>query len=215
MNRAVIFDLDGTLADTIDDLAGAVNYCLGSRGFPEHDVESYKLMVGEGLRLLVSRSLPASSRSDQLIDEIVADASARYAEHCLDMTRAYPGIAELLSALAERGLATAVLSNKPDALTRKVVDGLFPWRPFRVVRGEIADFPRKPDPASALDICAALGARPGETIYLGDSAVDMMTAAAAGFMAIGAAWGFRGEAELRGAGARAVIARPLDLVEYL
>jgi len=215
MKKAVIFDLDGTLADTIEDLAGSINASLRKRDYPEHDFAEYKLMVGEGFRLLVQRALPESARKDDLIDEIAAEASASYAERCLDMTRPYPDVPRLLSALAERGVAMAVLSNKPDGLTRKVVEALFPGAPFRIVRGETRDFPRKPDPASALDIASRMGASSGETLYLGDSAVDMRTAAAAGFMPIGAAWGFRGEAELRAAGAEAVIARPLDLVEYL
>ncbi len=215
MKKAVIFDLDGTLADTIEDLAGSVNKSLRERVYPEHDFAEYKLMVGEGFRLLVERALPESARKAELIDEIAAEASAYYAERCLDMTRAYPEAPRLLESLAERGIAMAVLSNKPDGLTRKVVESLFPGAPFRVVRGETEEFPRKPDPASALDIASRLGAPCGETLYLGDSAVDMRTAAAAGFMAIGAAWGFRGEAELRAAGADAIIARPLDLLEFL
>ncbi len=215
MKKAVIFDLDGTLADTIEDLAGSVNRSLRRRGFPEHDFAEYKLMVGEGFRLLVERALPEGARDGRFVDEAAAEAAADYAERCLDMTRPYPGIAELLAALAERGAATAVLSNKPDVLTRKIVEALFPGSPFRIVRGETELFPRKPDPASALDIAAGLGASSSETIYLGDSAVDMRTAKAALFAAVGAAWGFRGEAELRAAGADAVIAHPLDLLEYL
>lgn len=215
MKKAVLFDLDGTLADTIEDLAASVNRSLRARGFPEHDFAEYKAMVGDGFRLLVTRALPESSRTDTIIDEVAREASAYYAEHCLDMTRPYPGVPELLAALAEPGLALAVLSNKPEELTIKVVRGLFAESQFALVRGESPAFPRKPDPASALDICARLGAAPAETLYLGDSAVDIKTAKAAGCFALGALWGFRGEAELKAAGADAVIARPLDLLEYL
>lgn len=215
MKKAVIFDLDGTLADTIEDLAGAMNRSLRKRGLPEHDFGKYKLFVGDGFRNLVVRSLPEASKSDALIQEIWFEAAAYYAERCLDMTRPYPGIDSLLAALAERGVGLAVLSNKPDELTKKVTAGLFPGARFGLVRGETADFPRKPDPASALDACARLGAAPSEALYLGDTAVDMKTARAAGILALGAAWGFRGESELRAAGADAILERPLDLLEYL
>jgi phosphoglycolate phosphatase len=215
MKKAVIFDLDGTLADTIEDLAGAMNRSLRERGLPEHDFGKYKLMVGDGFRSLVVRALPEASRIDGPIQEIWTEAAAYYARRCLDMTRPYPGVPELLSALAGKGLALAVLSNKPDELTRQVTLGLFPDVPFGLVRGETAEFPRKPDPASALDACARLGAASSEALYLGDTAVDMRTARAAGIFALGASWGFRGEAELRAAGADAILASPLDLLEYL
>jgi phosphoglycolate phosphatase len=215
MKKAVIFDLDGTLADTIEDLAGAMNRSLRTRGLPEHDFGEYKLFVGDGFRNLVARALPEPSRSEALVQEIWFEAAANYAERCLDMTRPYPGVTELLAALAGRGLALAVLSNKPDDLTKKVTAGLFPGTPFGLVRGETAAFPRKPDPASALDACARLGAEPSEALYLGDTGVDMRTARAAGILALGAAWGFRGEAELRAAGADAILERPGNLLEYL
>jgi phosphoglycolate phosphatase len=215
MKRAVIFDLDGTLADSIDDLAGAVNRMLARRSLPDHDRESYKLMVGNGFRNLVKEALPAELRTEDYLEAARAEASADYAGACLERTKAYPGVAELLSALSARGLPFAVLSNKPDELTKKVVRGLFPMASFALVRGETPGFPRKPDPASALDACARLGATPGETLYLGDSGVDMKTAKAAGFTALGALWGFRSEKELREAGADALLSQPLDLLEYL
>jgi phosphoglycolate phosphatase len=215
MKKAVLFDLDGTLADTIQDLAGAVNRCLARRALPEHEIELYKLMVGDGFRNLIARALPESLRNEDYIESTRAEAAADYAGRCLERTRPYPGIQELLSALADRGIPLAVLSNKPDELTKKVVAGLFPFASFALVRGESPDFPRKPDPASSLDACALLGARPGETLYLGDSGVDMRTAKAAGFLALGALWGFRGEAELREAGADALLAAPLDLLRYI
>jgi phosphoglycolate phosphatase len=215
MKKAVIFDLDGTLADTIDDLAGAVNRMLARRNLPEHDREQYKLMVGNGFRNLVTRALPEEQRTEAYIESSRAEASAEYAGRCLERTHPYPQVPELLAALSSRGIAFAVLSNKPDELTKKVVRGLFPGLGFALLRGESPEFPRKPDPASALDACSRLGAKPGETLYLGDSGVDMMTAKAAGFTALGALWGFRSEKELREAGADALLASPLDLLEYL
>jgi phosphoglycolate phosphatase len=192
MKKAVIFDLDGTLADTIDDIAGAVNRTLSRRNLREHDPES-----------------------EDYIESTRAEAAADYAGRCLERTRAYPGVSELLAALSARGVRAAILSNKPDALTRKCADGLFPNFSFAFVRGETPEFPRKPDPASALDICARLGVAPADALYLGDSGVDMRTAKAAGLTALGALWGFRSEAELREGGADALLASPLDLLQYL
>jgi phosphoglycolate phosphatase len=215
MKEAAIFDLDGTLADTIDDLAGAVNRSLSRRGLPEHDASLFKLMVGEGFLNLVTKAVPAELRRRDYLEALRDEAMADYAGRCLERTRPYEGVPELLKELAARGMPTAVLSNKPDELTQKCVAGLFPNHPFALVRGESPAFPRKPDPASALDACARLGASPAATLYLGDSGVDMRTAKAAGFFALGALWGFRGEAELREAGADALLAHPLDLLEYL
>jgi phosphoglycolate phosphatase len=215
MKKAVIFDLDGTLADTIEDIAGAVNRTLSRRKLPEHDLGLYKLMVGDGFRKLIVRALPEVLRSDDYVEDARAEAAADYSGRCLERTRAYPGVRELLAALAARGIPAAVLSNKPDELTKKVTAGLFPYFAFALVRGETEDFPRKPDPASALDACARLGASPSEALYLGDTGVDMSTAKAAGMTALGALWGFRNEAELRETGADALLASPVDLLHYL
>jgi len=215
MKKAVIFDLDGTLADTIIDLAGAANRALSRRNLPEHDLGLYKMMVGDGFRNLMFQALPKALRHDAYVEAARSEAAADYAVRCLERTQAYPGVGELLATLAQRGIPFAVLSNKPDHLTKKVVTGLFPAVAFAMVRGESADFPRKPDPASALDLCLRMGAIPSETLYLGDTGIDMQTAVAAGMPALGALWGFRGEAELREAGADALLCAPLDLLEYL
>ncbi|HOX33965.1 MAG TPA: HAD family hydrolase [Spirochaetales bacterium] len=212
--KAAIFDLDGTLADTIGDISAAVNRSLARRGFPVHGAGDYKLMVGNGFRNLVTKALPPSERSEARIEELRAESAADYEAHCFDLTRPYPGVRELLAALAGEGLPMAVLSNKIQALTAKVVAGLFPEIPFVLVRGEGPGFPRKPDPAAALDAARLLGVPPAEVAYLGDSDVDMRTAAAAGMLALGAAWGFRGEAELRAAGADAVLAEPGEMLRY-
>ena len=208
MTKAVIFDLDGTLADTILDIAGAVNASLSRRGLPLHDIETYKLMVGKGFAHLVRQAVPYGFPVDGT-EEIRAEASAYYAAHPLDRTRAYPGVPALLAALAAVGLPRAVLSNKPQALVDLVVAGLFPQAGFAVVRGEGPGFPRKPDPTQALDLARILGLSPGEICYLGDSDVDMETAHNAGMLAVGAAWGFRGPGELAAAGAQEIIDAPL------
>jgi phosphoglycolate phosphatase len=215
MIKLAIFDLDGTLADTIDDLGGAVNRALARRGLPVYSSDSYKLMVGNGFRNLVTKALPESSRGDALVDEVRVEAAADYDARCLELTRPYPGILELLGTLSSRGLPLAVLSNKPHAQAVKVVSGLFPRVPFASVRGETPEFPRKPDPASVLDMARRLGVLPDETVYLGDSDVDMKTARAAGMLALGAGWGFRGAAELEEAGAFAVLDAPGDMLRYI
>jgi phosphoglycolate phosphatase len=210
--RAVIFDLDGTLANTIDDIALSINGALSKRGFPTHDIPTIKLMVGNGFRNLVVAALPREKQEEALIEEIRAEATAYYAAHPLDRTRPYPGIMEMLSGLASLGIPRAVLSNKPDGLTQAVVNGLFPQAGFSVVRGETAAFPRKPEPASVLDIAKTLGMEPGEILYVGDTNVDMHTAHNSGMRPIGAAWGFRSIQELVESGAEVVITHPSELL---
>lgn len=215
MPSAVFFDLDGTLADTIEDIAQAVNASLAGRSLPVFDIPSYKLMVGNGFRNLVRLALPERLRTEERIEELRAEASAAYEAHALDRTRAYPGIPALLAGLAARGIPRAIVSNKPDALTKKVVAGLFPEAGFAFVRGETPDFPRKPDPASLLDMASRLGLAPRDIIYLGDSNVDMETARNAGMLAVGAAWGFRGRPELEAAGADIIVEEPEDVLALL
>ena len=212
MPSAIIFDLDGTLADTIADLAFAVNTALAGRNLPTHDIPEVKLMVGNGFRNLVRLALPEARRTEAYIEELRAEASAIYEVHTLDNTRPYPGIPELLAELGRRDISRAVLSNKPDTLTHRVIEGLFPGAGFAVVRGERPEFPRKPDPASALDIANRLGFPARDVCYLGDSDVDMVTARNAGMFSVGAAWGFRGAAELKAAGAGLVIDAPRDIL---
>ncbi len=215
MNRAVIFDLDGTLADTLEDIAGAVNRALGAHGLAVHSLDDYCKMIGDGFLTLVQRALPADLCTVDLVAEVRAKAADDYASHCLDRTSSYPGVPGLLEALAGRGVPMAVLSNKPHELTLLVVRGLFPNTPFTIIRGELDAFPRKPDPTSALDIAKRLGMAPRDVLYLGDSNVDMETARGAGMVALGAGWGFRGEAELLASGAKAVLATPGELLDYL
>lgn len=210
--RAVIFDLDGTLANTIDDIALAINGSLSKRGFPTHDIPTIKLMVGNGFRNLVVAALPRERQDEALVEEIREEATAYYAAHPLDRTLPYPGIMEMLSGLAGIGIPRAVLSNKPDELTQAVVTGLFPQAGFSVVRGETPAFPRKPEPASVLDIAKILGAEPGEILYVGDTNVDMRTAHNAGMRPIGASWGFRSIQELVESGAEVVITQPSELL---
>jgi phosphoglycolate phosphatase len=209
----VIFDLDGTLADTLEDIAAAMNRVLGGRWLPVHSTASYKLMIGKGLRNLVGQTLPVGMRTEETIVACLDELIAGYREHCLDKTHLYDGVADLVSRLRADGVKLAVLSNKADDLTRHIVGALFAPGTFAVVVGARQGQPLKPDPAVALLVGDRLGVPPGRIAYLGDSGVDMRTALAAGMTAIGVSWGFRTRDELVENGAIAVLDHPLELLE--
>ncbi len=213
MSRALVFDLDGTLADTLADVAGAMNRSLARAGLPGHAPGAYRFLIGDGVVELARRALPPGSALR--LDEIVAGFREIYAEHLLDETKPYPGIPELLAELRARKVPSAVLSNKPEDATRAIVDRLFPAHSFATVAGQRPDRPRKPDPTVALAIARDLGVPPAETLLVGDSKTDMLTATAVGMVPIGVLWGFRDRAELEAHGARAVIERPSELLEWL
>jgi len=209
---ALLFDLDGTLLDTIEDLRDSMNAALASLGCAPRSVEECKLFVGDGLRNFALRALPEGRRDEQSVARCMEAMRRRYAEHWADKTRPYEGVPELLEELTRRGLPMAVLSNKPDDFTRLMVARLLPkWR-FAAVHGEQPGTPRKPDPAAALRIAADLGLRPERILYLGDTDTDMRTAVAAGMFPVGALWGFRGAGELIDNGARELISRPTDVL---
>lgn len=214
--RAVIFDLDGTLLDTLSDIASAMNRVLARHAMPEHAVDAYRTMVGSGLRVLVARAVPDEARADDsLVASMAGELREAYAADPVVRTKAYDGVDELLASLGGMGLPMAVLSNKADPLVQRIVRELFDVSIFRLVQGMRDDVPAKPDPTSALAIARALEVEPADVVYLGDSDVDVRTARNAGMVAVGAGWGFRGEAELVAAGADAVIDRPIDLVELI
>jgi len=213
--RAVLCDLDGTLLDTLGDIAQAANGVLQSLGFPPHPVQDYRRFVGEGVQVLFSRALPAGTGDPDRLALCVARFREEYAR-CWDVhTRPYDGIPELLTGLEERGLALAILSNKPVDFVRMYVARYLSCWTFRVVLGQGEGNPRKPDPAGALRTTAELGLASSEIVYLGDSPVDVQTAHAAGMYAVGAGWGFRPVEELRQAGADATIAHPRELLPIL
>ena len=215
--RLVIFDLDGTLLDTLDDIAGAMNRVLEARGFPPHPTEAYKMLVGDGIDEAVRRAFTEAAHPfpDEEIAAIVRDYRREYAACWRLNSRPYPGIPELLGALPGRGIQAAVLSNKSHPFTEAMARELLPGHPFAAVRGALPGGPLKPDPAAALDIAAELGVPPASCLFLGDTKIDMMTAVAAGMVPVGALWGFRDEAELRTHGAAAVISAPLELLSLL
>ena len=211
----VLFDLDGTLLDTLDDLAGSCNRTLASFGFPIHAPESYRYLVGDGINMLFARALPEDQRNDAMIERCIDAYRADYSANWNVATRIYPEMADLLDVLAARQIKLAVLSNKLHEFTTACCSHyLSRWR-FEVVLGQTPDLPRKPDPAPALEIARRMNEPPGNFLYLGDTATDMLTASAAGMYPVGALWGFRTAKELRESGARTLVSSPLELLRLL
>lgn len=209
--RAVIFDLDGTLLDTLDDLADSGNAVLAALSLPQHPADAYRHFVGLGIEELVRRMLPEDRRHPDLVREATALTGAEYKRRWKDKTRPYDGVDRMLAGLAELELPASVLSNKPQFYTDITVDEFFPQRPFVHVRGARPEVPNKPHPAGALALAADLGFAPGEVVFVGDTATDMKTARGAGMLPVGALWGFRDEAELAENGAAHLLARPDEL----
>ena len=210
----VLFDLDGTLLDTLQDLADSTNRCLARLGLPGHPAQSYRYFVGDGLSNLARRVLPVERRDPATVEALEELFNQDYTGHWADRTRPYEGIAGLLDALSARGRPMAVLSNKPHAFTVEMVRHfLGSWR-FAAVFGARDSHPRKPDPAAALEISTEMGLAPAQVLYAGDTRTDMETARNAGMFAVGVLWGFRPRAELEESGAQALVSRPAELLAY-
>jgi phosphoglycolate phosphatase len=211
--RAVLFDLDGTLADSLADLANATNWALTQLGCPAHPLESYRYFVGDGARQLCSRALPAEKQN--LVDDTLRLMRERYDAYCFDLTKLYAGIPELISTLTERRYRLAVLSNKPDVFTKRMITHYFNPSPFAIVRGQLPNVPLKPDPTAARQIAQELGVPPAQWLYLGDTNTDMQTARGAGMHAVGVLWGFRDREELAKSGAEDIVAKPQEVLDLL
>jgi phosphoglycolate phosphatase len=212
---AVLFDLDGTLLDTLEDLAGATNRALRRLGLPTHEVSAFRTFVGEGVEMLAARVLPEESQTPADVARTVALIREEYGHSWAVATRPYPGISELLTELERRRLPMAVLSNKPDDFTQAIVAKLLSaWR-FAAVQGALPGVAKKPDPTSALAVARALGKPPSRIAFVGDTKIDVQTARAAGMTPFGALWGFRTAEELREAGAAVLLATPLELLPRL
>ena len=212
----VIFDLDGTLVDSLADLAYAVNTTLENHGWPCRDLHEIKSMVGDGLIPLVKRAVPRETLTrPDLMEEVLAEASSLYADHSVDSTVPYPDIERLLEELAERSISCAVLSNKAHEFTSHIVERLFPKHSFAAIQGEIPGVPKKPHPKAAMLIAEKLGVLPESCILVGDSPHDMAAARAAGMSAIGAGWGYRSFGELFSGGAQFVLSAPLDILGFI
>jgi phosphoglycolate phosphatase len=213
--KAILFDLDGTLLDTLADLADSTNAALAAMNLPQHPLEAYRYFVGDGLENLVRRSLGPLADNAETLARGTALSRQEYARRWADKSRPYPGIPELLDRLTDRGMAMAVLSNKPDEFTQLCVTRLLSAWQFAAIQGSTPEIPRKPDPSGALAIAARLGVQPAEVLYLGDTNTDMRTAVAAGMYPVGALWGFRTADELLATGAAVLVETPMDVARLL
>ncbi len=213
MIKAVVFDLDGTLTDTLGDLAAAVNFVLEKNGLPTHEVEKYKYFVGWGSYVLIKKASPENT-SEEKLQEMLGDFFGYYNEHYLDKTVPYDGVTEMLTALKSRGIKLAVCSNKIQNMTEKVCDRFFGGM-LEYTFGQNEKFPLKPDPACPLWIAEQFGAEPSEVIFAGDSGSDMKTAKNGGFVAVGVSWGFRPREELLRDGADYIIDKAEELIKII
>jgi phosphoglycolate phosphatase len=213
--KAVLFDLDGTLLDTLEDIGNAVNRVLEGKGFPTHELDAYRNFVGNGSAMLISRALPIERRTDDVIHTCLTAYLDDYGRNWNVKTKPYEGIPEMLDALNDRGLKMAILSNKLHAFTKQCATELLSSWDFDAVIGQRDGMPPKPDPASALEVAKRLGLSPADFLYMGDSGVDMKTAVASGMFPVGVLWGFRTMKELRDYGGLALINRPSEILSLL
>ncbi len=213
--EAVIFDLDGTLLDSLADIGESMNEVLSAMGLAGHDLGAYRGFVGDGVTMLARRALPPDRRDEATVRAAVSRMRDVYRGRLTSKTRPYDGIPELLDSLTQKAIPMAVLSNKPHDLTVSLVDALLGAWSFGPVFGERASVSKKPDPAGALEIAGRLGLEPARILYVGDTPIDIETARAAGIPAVGAAWGFRSENELVAAGATSIARAPIDVLRYV
>jgi phosphoglycolate phosphatase len=212
---AVLFDLDGTLLDTLADISEAVNKALLSLNLPTHPKDAYKIFVGEGIRVLAQRVLPKDKQSPDDVKACLTAITREYGTGLLHKTAPYPHIAALLDALTTKHIKIAVVSNKPHDLSERSVKACLPHIPFNVVLGQRAGVPTKPNPSIALEAASLLQVSPSQCLYVGDSGIDMETATRAGMFPVGVLWGFRGEKELMDHGAKKLIKDPRELLEMV
>ena len=212
--KLAIFDLDGTLVDSLGDLADACNNGLKKMGYPVHELEKYRYFVGDGVLKLVERILPEDKRSEENISALKAEFDSYYNVHYADKTHPYDGIVSLLDALSAKGVKLAVASNKPDEFTKSVVNVFFEGK-FDMVLGKCPDTEKKPAPDILLKIMDALDVSADETVMIGDTNVDIRTAKNAGVSSIGCLWGFRTMEELEQAGADHIVSSPNEILKYI
>lgn len=213
MKTLAIFDLDGTLLNTIYDLGEACNHALRSMGFSQHPIPAYNYMVGNGVRKLIERAQPDAD--SETVDKILAIFREYYDDNCMEHTKPYKGIPELLQELTERGVAVAVASNKYQSAAEKIVRHFFPDIPFATIQGQVPDRPTKPDPSIVFSVLSAHPTPKAEVLYIGDSGVDMETARRACVESIGVTWGFRPATELREAHADHIVSTPNEILSFL
>lgn len=215
MKQLVIFDLDGTLLNTIEDLGTAVNYALEQRGYPTHSLSSYPYFVGNGVSRLIERALPENARTEEEITLLRRAFKEYYGEHNTDYTRPYEGIPELLEALQKRGLKLAVASNKYQRAVDKLIRYYFPNIRWAAIEGQKDDYPIKPDPSIVFDILSKVPTAKSDVLYVGDSGVDMETARRACVESVGVTWGFRSRAELEQCYADHIVDDVEQILDYI
>lgn len=215
MKSLVIFDLDGTLLNTIDDLGNACNEALRQMGYQPHALSSYPMMVGNGITRLIERALPDEARTERILAEVRRHFMAYYDKHCCDMTVPYPGIELLLEELTRRNINLAVTSNKYQRAVSLLINRFFSKYNFKVVLGQHDGVPPKPDPSIVFEALSQCPTPKSDVLYVGDSGVDMETARRACVESVGVTWGFRSEKELRSAYADHIIEEPCDLIGLL
>lgn len=215
MIELIIFDLDGTLLNTLDDLAVSANYALRKHGYPEHELNAYRYFVGNGITKLIERALPEEARREDIILGLRKEFVAYYQRHKIDLSRPYPGIPELLTQLRQQKIRLAVASNKYQQGTTELIDHFFERNLFSVVLGQRENIPVKPDPAIVFEILKQTGIKKSATLYVGDSGVDMQTARNSGLTSIGVTWGFRPRQELEENGACYLVDTPEEIKEKL
>ena len=212
---AIIFDLDGTLLDTLKDLADSMNRILNSKGFPAHPVDSYKFFVGDGIEKLVRRTLPDNERKEETIRECIGLMRDDYSRNWNISTQPYPGIETMLNRLKKTGLRMSILSNKPDDFTQLTVSYFLSKWNFEVIMGIKDGMPKKPDPRLVFEISKKMSLDPADFLYVGDTATDMKTAISSGAYPAGVLWGFRDKEELLKSGAKAILEKPDDIFKIL
>lgn len=213
MKKAVIFDLDGTLVNSIYDLADGVNFALEKNGYPTHPEESYLIFVGNGIKKLIERAL-GDKATEQTVAKVRADFETYYRDHCCDRTRAYEGITELLDTFKKNGVKLAVCSNKAQKFTEYIVNTIFGENTFDFVYGQRPELLMKPAPDCIFFVAENLGVTIEECIYIGDSNVDIMAGNNAGVDTLGVTWGFRTEQELRETGAKHIVHKTHQIQEF-
>lgn len=214
MIKAVLFDLDGTLANSLKDLADAVNYALSVDNYPLHEVEEFKMFVGDGIAKMIERALPDGYKDAETVAAVQKNFLKYYSVHYADNTASYDGVDELLCELKAMGLIIAVVTNKAQEMADLVVKKLY-GDTFEKVFGKREGVPAKPDPTLALIAMEELGVKPCECVFLGDSGMDVLTAVNSGALPVGELWGFRGREELLENGAKYIIETPKELIDII
>lgn len=212
MIKALLFDLDGTLVNSLEDLKNSTNFALDKMGFPVHETECYKYFVGDGMAKLIERALPEDKKDKETIQNTLKIFLEHYAQHYVDKTVPYDGIVQLLDELTSYKLA--IISNKNQEMATVVVKKLLGDK-FQIVCGKRENYPTKPDPKLTLEIISELGVKPSECVFIGDSGMDMAVAKNAGCIALGVLWGFRKEDELRENGADYIASAPAEILGVL